>query len=197
MSSSSSSSGVDPNNEQDWSKETIYRELQGLSGEIRRHDALYYTTSNNKDDTTNNIHHQQQQQQTRSSMISDEDYDALTRREEEICRAYPELLAKWEKEKELGKEATRVGGRVGMITMEDDKEEDNNDSSSHGTTKAITTRKPRFQKRTHVTPMLSLDNVTTKDQLGAWLERVRKKLLVSSATSQPQGPPNVTIITEP
>jgi NAD-dependent DNA ligase len=195
MSSSSSSSGVDPHNEQDWSKETIYRELQWLSGEIRRHDALYYTTSNNKDDTTNNIH--QQQQQTRSSMISDEDYDALTRREEEICRAYPELLAKWEKESGLGKEATRVGGRVGMITMEDDKEEDNNDSSSHGTTKAITTRKPRFQKRTHVTPMLSLDNVTTKDQLGAWLERVRKKLLVSSATSQPQGPPNVTIITEP
>jgi DNA ligase (NAD+) len=179
------SSTVDQKEEQDLQE--VYRELKWLSGEIRRHDALYYS---NKVATTATSNNQQ------VLIITDEDYDALTRREEEICRAYPELLAKWENESGLEKEATRAGGRVGIAVDDDDDNE-----TLAGSTKAITAAQPRFQKRSHLTPMLSLENVTTKDQLVAWLERLRKKLLASSAASQPQqhtrSPPLVTILTEP
>ncbi|CAB9518826.1 DNA ligase [Seminavis robusta] len=146
----------------------IYQELQWLSAEIRRHDALYY--NNNDNDNP---------QEETSPIITDEDYDALVRREEDICNAYPALLLQWERESGLGKQATRVGGRVGTISQMQQQ------PSSF----------QRFQKkRNHLTPMLSLDNVTTQDQLKAWLERLRKRIL---AANNSQHPAPVTILTEP
>ena len=131
-------------------KDKVYQELQWLSREIRRHDALYY--NNNNDETT--------------SIIADDDYDALVKREKDICRAHPGLQTKWEQESGWGKDATRVGGRVGIQTQQDDKS-------------ATPTKKTRFQKRTHLLPMLSLDNVTEKAELDAWLDRLFKKLCTS------------------
>jgi DNA ligase (NAD+) len=113
------------------SEETrIYQELKSISEEIRRHDDLYYAGK---------------------TEISDDDYDALTRREEEICRTMPLLRAKLQQESGIGEQATRLG-RVGA---------------------KISGRK----KRKHLVPMLSLENVTTEGQVLAWLERIRKKLV--------------------
>ena len=144
-------------------QEALYQELQWLSTEIRRHDNLYYNTdSKNGSDS-------------RQMMITDDDYDALVRREEEICKKYPDLQQRWETESGLGKQATRVGGRVG-----------------------IEAPTPRFQKRKHLIPMLSLDNITTKDQLNAWLERLRKKLITESEKkSKLAMAKSITILTEP
>jgi len=165
------------------SQDELYQELQWLSQEIRRHDALYY----NNDDDNNNIKNND------SSVvvdgITDDDYDALVRREEDICTRYPDLQLKWEKESGLGKEATRTGGRVGIREQEDDdKEEDTGDAAAT----AIST--PRFKKRKHLLPMLSLDNATTKDQLDAWLERLFKKLVANRISHDID---SLTIITEP
>jgi len=171
--------------DQDENLETIYRELQWLSQEIRRHDDLYYNNNDRQNDNPNNI----------AATITDDDYDALVRREHELCTHYPELLLKWQQESGLGIEATRSGGRVGISTDVGQEEEQNgidNDSSGKLAQTTTSTSTSRFRKRTHLTPMLSLDNVTTKEQLYAWLERIRKKLVSSLSSSQ-----IVTILTEP
>ena len=113
------------------STETVYHELQKLSRELRRHDELYYSEQ---------------------PELSDDEYDALARREAEICQDYPDLLERWQTESGLGRSATRFQGRVGSKT-------------ASGRT-----------RRTHSQPMLSLDNVHDTQQLLAWLERVHKRL---------------------
>jgi DNA ligase (NAD+) len=98
-----------------------------------------------------------------SPSISDGEYDALCLREAEICKAYPYLQLQLES----AGVKTRYGGRVGTIVEQE--------SSSR-------------IKRTHLKPMLSLDNVFDTAQLLAWLARIRKKLSLQQT---------VTIITEP
>lgn len=122
----------------------LYQELQSLSADIRRHDDLYYAGK---------------------PEITDEDYDALTRREEDLCKSYPHLLRKLQEESGLGEQVTR-SGRVGT-------------TSSSGR-----------KKRRHLAPMLSLDNVTTEDQVKDWLERIRKKLMNAGISK-------LAILTEP
>ena len=74
--------------------ETIYKELSSLSQKIRSLDESYYGGG--------------------TDIIPDEEYDALARREAELCTAFPHLQLRLEEETGLGKEATRFGGRVGQ-----------------------------------------------------------------------------------
>ena len=131
----------------------IYKELQWLSQEIRRHDRLYYDGGHPEFD--------------------DDDYDALARRESDICQQYPHLEAKWQAESGLGIQATRHG-RVGPGASECIIDEKNKDSQSvtPGTL-------PRL-KRNHLVPMLSLDNATNRAQLEKWLRHIVKQLTLQS-----------------
>ena len=167
-----------------------YEELKWLSNEIRRHDQLYYEEQ---------------------PILSDEEYDALTKREEELCQTYPNLLKQWEVESGLGKSATRYGGRVGAVASSSSSETIYSESSSSGNltternTETVDTAeeslidtstsssRPRFltqEKRLHLQPMLSLDNVHDTDQLLEWLQRLRRKLL-------PGGTTEIKLLTEP
>ena len=140
------------------SKDTtiIYQELKSLSVEIRRHDDLYYNEL---------------------PELQDDEYDALVKREEELCEAYPQLLKQWQGESGLGPAATRQG-RVGSAIK----------------TKPTLSTTARL-KRTHSKPMLSLDNVKNRPQLIAWLHRVQKKLQL--AEDEPSHDTTITIVTEP
>ena len=80
----------------DFDQEQIYRELEKLSSEIRRHDEIYYLNGSETE-------------------LSDAEYDALVQREATLCRGYPLLLKRLEQESGLGKQTTRFGGRVGLV----------------------------------------------------------------------------------
>jgi DNA ligase (NAD+) len=142
----------------DETKETtiIYQELKSLSLEIRRHDDLYYNEQ---------------------PELQDDEYDALVKREEELCETHPELLKQWQGESGLGPAATRQG-RVG--------------STIKIRPSLLTTTR---LKRTHSKPMLSLDNVKNRPQLLAWLHRVQKKLQPDE--DEPSDDTTITIVTEP
>jgi DNA ligase (NAD+) len=113
-----------------------------LSNEIRKQDERYY----NNQQTVN---------ESELSAMSDDEYDALVRREESLSQEYPNLLQKLQKEVGLGALTTRAG-RVGTTPL---------------TMSRI--------KQKHRQSMLSLENVHDTTQLLAWLERVRKKLVNS------------------
>lgn len=115
-----------------------YKEFTRLAQEIRRHDALYYNNGKTE--------------------LKDDEYDALVQREAEFCRAYPELLERYQDESGLGRQATRYGGRVGVAVSQ------------------------QQLRHTHLRSMLSLDNVHTNEQLMQWLERIRTKLIVDVTT---------------
>lgn len=143
----------------------MYRELQAVATLLNQHDSLYY---NNDYDS---------EVSPTIEPISDEEYDALATREAQLCEQYPDLWRQWQDESGLGSAgATRYQGRVGCIDV-------NNTNA---------TAQPRL-KRTHLRPMLSLDNVHNKGQLLAWLERVRKKLVAESIPTLT----NITVLTEP
>ena len=131
ISFSSNISSISSTSEED----NIYEELKMLSKEIRDNDALYY-----KPGLIPNL--------------SDEEYDALTVREADICQKYPNLLERIEKESGLGKAATRYGGRVGLVL-------------------------PGKDKLVHLenSPMQSLENAMTGTHVIKWLNRVRKILM--------------------
>eukprot|EP00956_Cyclotella_meneghiniana_P043096 scaffold252793_cov73-Cyclotella_meneghiniana.AAC.1 len=109
--------------------------------------------------------------------VTDEEYDALARKEAELCTAYPHLLALLETESGLGSKATRYGGRVGQLYNET---EGNVESKQiiKSKKKARSPTKKRI-KRQHLTnaPMLSLDNAMEEGEAVAWLNRGRKLLL--------------------
>jgi DNA ligase (NAD+) len=126
--------------------EKAYEELRWLSNEIRHHDDLYYN----------------QQPQ-----LKDDEYDALVRKEVEICEKYPELLVKLQEESGLGTRTTR-NGRVGSSTSQ------------------------KRLKREHLLAMLSLDNVHDEEQLSAWLKRVYKMTEETQSKDE-----KVLILTEP
>ena len=102
-----------------------FQELQRVSQEIQLHDNLYY-----------NEH---------APVLSDEDFDALVRREQELCESNPTI---W-KEYLASGQATRYQGRVGAAVL-------------------------GRRKRQHLIPMLSLENAHNTEQLLAWLKRLRK-----------------------
>jgi NAD-dependent DNA ligase len=156
----------------------LYQQFKDLSLEIRKHDELYYgsldaTTrdGNNNDDGSSG-----------TTILSDDEFDALVRREEELEENHPDLLRTWQLESGLGKAATR-SGRVGA---------NNNETSSLGSTNNNVAR----LKRTHLTPMLSLDNVHSEEQLLGWLKRVVKAATTEEIEAE-KPPSMVTIVTEP
>lgn len=122
--------------------DVLYQEFLWLSQEIRKQDQRYY--NNHQTGGAPEL-----------SAISDEEYDALVRREEALSREYPDLLQKLQKQVGMGVQATRAG-RVG--------------------TTPYTTTTSRIKQK-HRQSMLSLENVHDTTQLLAWLERVRKKFL--------------------
>ena len=157
-------------------EKSVYHELKVLSAKIRKLDESYYggITSGDDNDTTTNSNIEKE--------VSDDEYDALARREAEICTLYPKLLTLLEEESGLGPRATRFGGRVGQLYVE----EDGSSTQSKKDEKKTKKKKPRKVtkkriKRQHLqnAPMQSLDNAMNDVEAVAWLNRVRK-LLISS-----------------
>ncbi len=151
----------------DDNEQTIYNELSALAQKIRSLDESYYGGG--------------------TDIISDEEYDALARREAELCTTYPHLLSRLEEESGLGKEATRFGGRVGQSYKDVDEESSADDAEptkkkkkKKAPTRSATKKR---QKRKHLenAPMQSLDNAMDTPEVILWLNRV-KKLLLSAAT---------------
>lgn len=140
-----------------------YHELFLISKRIRALDSAYYGRDADEH---------------RDLEISDEEYDALARKEAEICTAYPHLLTLLESETELGTKATRYGGRVGQLYVEEDVR-----NSKLPKKVARSPAKKRI-KRQHLpnAPMQSLDNAMDEAEAVAWLNRVRK-LLISTRQS--------------
>lgn len=98
-------------------------------------------------------------------ILSDDEYDALAAREAQLCRDFP-LLAERLNEEGV---STRFGGRVGTSPLLQER-----------------------LKRTHIVPMLSLENIHTKDEVEKWSQRMHKKLMHST-----QNPSQLQIVTEP
>jgi len=167
-------------NQEDGEEDDLYNELKWVSTEIQRHDHLYYSSS------------QQQQQQAE---LTDDEFDALVQREQQLAETYPHLLRQWQEESGLGIRATR-DGRVGVSVMEDEEEEEKRPST-------ILLDKVEEQeqsqelrlKRQHLAPMLSLDNVYNDEQLWAWLKRIPK--VFDEDLDNPTMQHLVTIYTEP
>jgi DNA ligase (NAD+) len=99
-------------------------------------------------------------------ILSDDEYDALAAREAQLCRDFPVLA---ERLKEEGF-STRFGGRVGTSPLLQER-----------------------LKRTHIVPMLSLENIHTRDDLEKWIQRMDKKLMNIST----QNVSELQIVTEP
>ncbi len=164
----------------------MYQELKQLSTEIQNHDTLYYTPG-------------------LSPVITDDEYDALTKREAEICQLYPSLQQKLEIESGLGSKATRYGGRVGPILIDNDNEILNIAEKEKLDLKAKDSSTQRSRKIIHLenAPMQSLDNAMDVDEVVKWLNRVRKILMKGSPednieTSELQAVnKNVVIVAEP
>ena len=169
----------------DVAESRIYQELITLSQEILRHDDLYYN---------------------QQPILADDEYDALVQREQELSDAYPHLLQRWQTESGRGIQATRQG-RVGAILP----------TTTTTTTTTTTDKVPleeqqqspkqrdgdRREKRQHLQPMLSLENVNTQTQLLAWLHRIQRKLIakdddnIYTTTTNKSPWKSITILTEP
>ena len=139
-------------------KSEVYNELVRITTEIQQHDHLYYTPG-------------------LTPLLTDDEYDALTIREAELCKNNPELLKRLEDESELGSKVSRYGGRVGPIVKDDDDEnEDENEDEDEKSSKSISKRKLYHLENS---PMQSLDNAMLSPQVVKWLNRVRKLLFKS------------------
>ena len=121
--------------EQTSEEDKLYEELKLLSEEIRENDILYYKPGF-------------------IPKLTDAEYDALAVREADICQKYPHLLQRIQNETGLGKDATRYGGRIGLIM-------------------------PGKDKLVHLenSPMQSLENAMTDTHVTKWLNRIRKILM--------------------
>ena len=152
----------------------FYRELTLLSAKIRKLDEIYYGGNNNG-----------------SLEVSDDEYDALARREAELCTLYPHLLLILEKESGLGRMTTRFGGRVGKLYANVENTFPNRDNVEEievGKLKSknVSATSSKRTKRQHLlnAPMQSLDNAMNDLEAVAWLNRVRKLLLSEKAGSE-------------
>jgi len=160
-----------------------YESLKATSNEIRRHDDLYYIQS--------------------CPEIGDDEYDALVKRESQICLRLPNLVQRWQIESGLGIQATRFGGRVGAIVIVgEDKEENVTTTTTEISSNDINVagaavppsivERPFIEslqpplKRNHLTPMLSLDNANTERELLDWLGRIRKKIILHNLNDKNQ-----------
>lgn len=151
-------------------EQAIYQELSALSQKIRELDESYYGGE--------------------ASTISDEEYDALARREAELCTKYPDLLILLEEQTGLGKDATRFGGRVGQTYKEMKESPDSSNEvkptkikkKTKASAKSSSTKKRQKRKHLENAPMQSLDNAMDTPEVVAWVNRV-KKHLVSAATT--------------
>ena len=114
--------------------------------------------------------------------LSDDEFDVLVKEEEQLEVTYPHILKRWQTESGFGKAATR-SGRVGI-------------SSTIQAESQSSTNQNRIQRRQHLHPMLSLDNVHNNEQLHAWLKRIRKNVVVNSAEDYTDDS-IITILTEP
>ena len=63
----------------------LYQQFKDLSIEIRKHDELYYGGSFNN--------------ATDQRLLSDDEFDALVRKEEELETQFPDLLKLWQEER--------------------------------------------------------------------------------------------------
>ena len=154
-----STNSLTPDTKETASEEEIYNELQRLTTLIQDHDNLYYTPG-------------------LSPNVSDDEFDALTEREAELCRRYPTLLKRLEKESGLGSKVSRYGGRVGPLISSD---------SQRGTN----------EKLFHLenSPMQSLDNAMMATHVVKWMNRVRKSLF--KARDEDDSDKVIEIIAEP
>ena len=99
-------------------------------------------------------------------ILSDDEYDALAAREAQLCQDFPALADRLKAEGL----SSRFGGRVGSSPLVQER-----------------------LKRTHLVPMLSLENMHTSDDLEKWIQRMYKKLLSTESTSNT----DFQIVTEP
>ena len=175
---------------------SAYAELVALSKRVRALDESYYGANDDDGASSSSTDGE--------STVSDDEYDALARREAELCIAHPHLRVMLEKETGLGSTATRYGGRVGRSYDDDDDIVDNNDeksieqTSTRSKTTTSTKKKekkkkttssrtrsttPKRIKRQHLvnSPMLSLDNAMNDNEAVSWLNRVRIMLLKEEA----------------
>ena len=83
---------------------------------MRALDESYYGANDDDDDDDDGASSTTDGEST----VSDDEYDALARREAELCIAHPHLRVMLEKETGLGSSATRYGGRVGRSYDDDD-----------------------------------------------------------------------------
>ncbi len=155
---------------------SFYRELTLLSAKIRKLDEIYY--GGNKNNNNGSLE------------VSDDEYDALARREAELCTLYPHLLLLLEEESELGQMTTRFGGRVGKLYAEVE-----NNFPNRGNVEEVAVGKLKSKKVSASTskrtkcqhilnaPMQSLDNAMNDLEAVAWLNRVRKLLSSEKAGS--------------
>lgn len=149
--SGSSSSSSTRTSTSIYETEDIFQELKRLSAVIRSHDVLYYTPGG-------------------TPIVTDEEYDALTQREAELCRVHPELQTRLESESGLGTSTTRYGGRVGPVIPA-----------------RMLVGKGNKEKRLHLetSPMQSLDNAMNREQVVKWINRVRKVLIATGDDIEP------------
>jgi NAD-dependent DNA ligase len=162
MTAQSSSTNVLDSSATGLEEEKIYLELTRLTTEIQQHDHLYYTPG-------------------LSPLLSDDEYDALTEREAELCKRYPGLLKKLEVESGLGSKVSRFGGRVGPIIEE------------NGEPEAISRKKLAHLENA---PMQSLDNAMISPQVVKWIDWVRKNLFKTMEEGQTETK-IIQIIAEP
>ncbi len=157
LSSTSSSTSNDKDTEKE---ELYYEELKKLTTIIQNHDMLYYTPG-------------------LIPTITDDEYDALTQREAELCINHPHLLKRLEVESGLGSKVSRYGGRVGPILQHGEEEDASQSTKAHKTMARMTGGKLIHLENA---PMQSLDNAMMAPQVIKWLNRVRKGLFKSSSS---------------
>ena len=149
--------------EEEQGEEKIYKELKSLSATLRHADESYYSPNHRKEQS--------------AIVLSDEEYDAVARREETLCQIYPHLQKRLEEDVGLGVATTRYGGRIGSLLEQP--------------------RAPTHKQRKHMhlmPKMQSLDNAFTEGDISKWLERTTRKLRPLDST-HPQK--QLEIIAEP
>ncbi len=157
--------GTQVEEEEEEEEERIYEELKSVSTTLRHADEEYYSINHD-------INYIGGSSSATTTVMKDEEYDALAKREEFLCQTYPHLHSRLQDEVGLGIQTTRYGGRVGLVLPPDVKTNNNN-------------KIPTNQQRRHYKRMQSLDNAMNDVDIQKWIERtVRKLAQVGNETRQ-------------